>query len=189
MNIFAIGGDPKTGKIDWKESGRLHDNKRVVKMFTETCQILCTALRQLGVGNVPYKSFNPKHPCNLWATESYTNCVNLLTLAESLNITYYKRYENKEKYIGRLRLLYKISSLVYDNRELFATPLSTPLQLAMPDEFKTENPVLSYRKFFASKDKVEYDVEDIPIWFIKMRKKSFTIRLKSDSGEKVYIDV
>ena len=33
MNIFAIEGDLKTGKIDWIASGKSQDNYRVVKMI------------------------------------------------------------------------------------------------------------------------------------------------------------
>ncbi len=51
----------------------------------------------------------------------------------------------------------------------FPTDESTPLRLAMPEEFRSDNPVVSYRKFYASKPRVRYPKDKVPSWFEKYR--------------------
>jgi len=41
--------------------------------------------------------------------------------------------------------------------------------LAMPDEYKSENIVESYRKFYASKPRVRYPENKVPLCFKKYR--------------------
>jgi hypothetical protein len=46
----------------------------------------------------------------------------------------------------------------------------TPLKLAMPDEFKSSNPVKSYRDYYSTKEKMRYPKNKVPDWFLKRRK-------------------
>ena len=163
MNIFAIEGDVKTGKIDWIASAKSQDNYRVVKMILECCQILSTVLNEQGV-KAPYRSFNPRHPSCLWAAESSTNFENLIIHCASMIDEYNERFGKTHKCKEVLRQIVKL----YDATR-FPRQEETPLRLAMPDEMRHDNPVLAYRKFYASKPKVRYPEGKVPNWFPILR--------------------
>ena len=163
MNIFAIEGNVYTGEIDWVASAKSQDNYRVVKMILESCQILSTVLNEQGV-DAPYRSFNPKHPSCLWAAESSDNFENLVKHCASMIDEYYERFGKIHKCKAVLK---KIVDL-YDARR-FPTSKPTPIRMAMPEGYKTDNPVLSYRKYYASKPRMRYPKDKIPSWFREFR--------------------
>jgi hypothetical protein len=163
VNIFAIEGDLNTGKIDWIASGKSQDNYRVVKMILESCQILSTVLNEQGV-DAPYRSFNPKHPSCLWAAESAQNFRDLVTHCASMIDEYEERFGKTHKCKAVLK---KIVQLFDASR--FPQEESTPLRQAIPEHMKHDNPVIAYRKFYASKPRVRYPKEKIPYWFPVLR--------------------
>ena len=57
----------------------------------------------------------------------------------------------------------------------FSASSSTPLRLAMPDEFKSSNAVKSYRDYYSTKEKMRYPKDKIPDWFSARRKLPFII--------------
>ena len=63
MNIFYLSEDPI-------EAAQLQYNKHVVKMPLESAQMLCTAHREYGNENVPYKATHRNHPSAVWARSS-----------------------------------------------------------------------------------------------------------------------
>lgn len=78
MNIFVPYPDPK-------RCAQALDNKRLNKMIVETGQILSTAMRTLNSPySPPYGSFNPKHPCCIWAAQSRENFIWLTRLLNEL---------------------------------------------------------------------------------------------------------
>lgn len=164
VNIFAIEGNVKTGKVDWIASGKTQDNYRTVKMILESCQILSTVLNEQGL-DAPYRSFNPKHPSCLWAAESSENFENLIKHCASL----IDEYESRFNKIHKCKAVLKQIVEMYDSK-LFTRTEATPLKLAMPENFKSDNTVLSYRQYYASKDRMRYPKEKIPSWFKEFRK-------------------
>ena len=171
VNIFAIEGNEKTGEIDWVKSAKSQDNYRVVKMILESCQILSTALNEQGL-KAPYRSFNPKHPSCLWAAESSENFRNLMKHCASMIQEYEVRFGKTHKC---KEVLKKIKEMYRPDN--FPTNKTTPLRMAMPDYFKVENnPVASYRKYYASKPRMRYPMGKVPAWFTKYRgEKPFTV--------------
>ena len=169
MNIFAIEGNVETGEIDWVKSAQSQDNLRVVKMILESCQILSTVLNEQGL-DAPYRSFNPKHPSCLWAAESAANFMNLALHCEAMICEYRERFGKTHKCAA---VLNKIVAMF--NVDLFPTTKCTPLRLAMPDEFRSDNPIVSYRKFYASKPRLRYPVDKIPSWVYDYRDEPFEV--------------
>ena len=171
MNIFAIEGNENTGEVDWIKSAKSQDNMRVVKMILESCQILSTVLYEQGM-IAPYRSFNPKHPSCMWAAESSENFRNLMKHCASMIQEYEMRFGKIHKckeVLVKIKRMYK--------PENFPTNEPTPLRLAMPNHFKVENnPVISYRRYYASKPRMRYPKNKIPKWFKKYRNgKPYTI--------------
>ncbi len=163
MNIFAIESKENSDEIDWVKSAKSQDNYRVVKMILECCQILSTVLNEQGV-KAPYRSFNPKHPSCLWAAESAANFVDLVKHCEAMIEEYEDRFNKNHKC---KQVLEKIVAL-YD-ADRFPTVEPTPLRMAMPDSFKSDSIVESYRRFYASKPRVRYPESKVPSWFAKYR--------------------
>jgi hypothetical protein len=169
MNIFAIEGDTETGAIDWEKSAQSQDNLRVVKMILESCQILSTVLNEQGM-KAPYRSFNPKHPSCLWAAESCNNFMNLAIHCQAMIDEYEHRLDKTHKCTNVLQTLVEMV-----DPDLFPQMECTPLRLAMPDEFKDDNPVIAYRKFYASKPRLRYPVDKIPEWVYDHRTEPFEV--------------
>ena len=169
MNIFAIEGDTETGAIDWEKSARSQDNLRVVKMILESCQIMSTVINEQGL-KAPYRSFNPKHPSCLWAAESASNYMNLALHCQAMIDEYEHRFGKTHKCQAVLKTLIDMF-----DPDLFPTLECTPLRLAMPDEFRSDNPVVSYRKFYASKPRLRYPVDKIPAWVYDYRTEPFEV--------------
>ena len=162
MNIFAIESDAN-GEVDWIKSAQSQDNYRVVKMILESCQILSTTLNEQGI-NAPYKSFNPKHPSCLWAAESSANFCNLVKHTDALLREYTERFGRTHKCDA---ILDEICSL-YD-KDSFDCHFETPVRMAMPEYFKSDNIVNSYRKYYATKKNMRYPVDKVPVWFTEHR--------------------
>ena len=163
MNIFPIEGNAQTGEIDWVKSAQAQDNYRVVKMILESCQILSTVLNEQGV-KAPYRSFNPKHPSCLWAAESSDNFLKLAMHCSAMIGEYKARFGKVHKCTD---VLIEILDLFDETR--FANHKPTPIRMAMPEHFKSDNPVISYRKYYASKPRIRYPENKVPLWFEEYR--------------------
>jgi len=169
MNIFAIEGNADTGEIDWIKSAESQDNLRVVKMILESCQILSTVLNEQGL-DAPYRSFNPKHPSCMWAAESAANFMSLVVHCDAMIAEYGRRFNKTHKCS---EVLHRIV-ILFDG-ERFPTQRPTPLRLAMPEKFRSANPVVSYRKFYASKPRLRYPADKVPNWLAEYRTEPFEV--------------
>ena len=141
-----------------------HCDQHVIKMILESAQMLCTAVVITG-GTAPYAPVHRKHPCTLWVLESLSNWRWLKSLVEALNNEYRFRYKkdiNHKSYDV-------VNTLIEPNIEDKGI---TKFALAMPDEFRDDDPVLAYRKYYAgAKYKfATWKNREIPNWYIKLRK-------------------
>lgn len=112
-------------------------DKHVVKMIVESAQMLCT------VGHGAYKPTHANHPCTKWASLSEANFEWLTAHALALCDEYTFRYGRRHK-----------SQDVIENVQppkAFSKVGLTPFALAMPDEFKSSDPVESFRAYYHSK--------------------------------------
>ena len=168
MNIFAIEQTP-SGDIDWVKSAQAQDNYRVVKMILESCQMLCTVINvQHDEQVTPYRTTHAKHPSTLWVAKSSANFQRLVEHTLAMLEEYTERFNKIHKCAGVLEKIIDI----YDPTR-FACHDDTPLPLCMPDEFKTGSIVESYRKFYASKPRMRYPTEKIPVWWSQYRELPF----------------
>lgn len=70
MNIFVTHPDPAI-------SAKNLDDKRVIKMISESCQMLATALAEKGI-ETPIKPTHKNHPANIWTRSTRQNYLWLL---------------------------------------------------------------------------------------------------------------
>lgn len=133
MNIFALDKDPKL-------AARYHVDRHVIKMILESAQILCTVNTMYGLP-VPYRSTHVNHPCVKWAAKSAQNWLWLYRLAHYLNLEYKYRY-------GKC-----VNHKSWDVIESLDVPRipqveMTPFYQAMPEEYKTSDPIKAYRAYY-----------------------------------------
>ena len=133
MNIFVLHDDPVV-------AAQMMCDKHVVKMILESNQMLCTVARKQGF-DAPYRTAHPKHPCTLWAGESYENWQWLVKHSRALCEEYTRRY-------GRIHKSQAVTEWAENLNINLPTIGQTPFRLAMPNEFKTEDPVESYRNYY-----------------------------------------
>lgn len=141
MNIFALDHDPTL-------AAQAHCDAHVVKMPTETAQMLSTAV---AVVHAPqshlYKPSHGNHPCTRWARATRANFEWLVALGLALVDEHARRFPNtlagKRGHAARK---------IIEQACVFADKLPsgslTPFALAMPDVFKGEDRVLAYRSFY-----------------------------------------
>lgn len=138
MNIFILSTDPH-------RCAKYHCDRHVVKMILESAQMLCTAHHELGSNidnKILYRSAFKNHPCAVWVRKSSANYEWLYQLFRNLCKEYYHRYNKIHKTAKRLYF------------PLSQHPLEIPkgsrtsFALAMPDEYKTDCPVRSYRLYY-----------------------------------------
>ena len=169
MNIFAIEGSED--HIDWRASAQSQDNLRVNNMIRESCQMLSTALNLLSGGQVaPYKSTHINHPATRWATVSAENWISLADHCDAMIEEFKLRFRHGH---ACQRILDACADL-YDPR-LFPQLQATPLPLCMPEEFHTGSIVESYRRYYASKERIRYPLNKIPAWFTQYRTLPFVV--------------
>lgn len=125
MNIFVLDRDSR-------KAAQAHCDKHVVKMCLEYAQILST------VSGRGYKPTHKNHPCVKWAAASPAHYAWLYDLAVELGHEYTDRY-------GKIHAsTIKLDELPYPRPQ----PDPTWYALAMPEEYKVEDPVESYRNYY-----------------------------------------
>jgi len=97
MNIFVTSSDPR-------ESARRLDDKRVVKMIVESCQMLSTAMHVQGISNAPYRKTHTNHPCAVWTRTNRSNYRWLLDHTWALAEEYCSRY-GRDRHASFIHLL------------------------------------------------------------------------------------
>jgi len=134
MNIFVLD-------LNIERCARYHCDQHVVKMILESTQIICTVLNKKGF-QTPYRSTHTKHPCVLWAGESFDNLQWLSRLARALNREYKYRYRKSGPHVS-IHVLDQVKEMRFESLGM------TEFAQAMPDKYKvTGDPVRAYRAFY-----------------------------------------
>lgn len=151
--------------LDWdvEKNAQYHCDKHVVKMILETAQLLCGVHHMTAhdTVQVPYKLSHKNHPCAIWARESLTNYLYLGELGLELSREYTHRYGKKHKSQEIIEWCLMNKPQIQDVG--FTTPPK-----AMPDEYKTEDVIESYRKYYlgAKKTFLTWKERQVPEWVI-----------------------
>ena len=153
MNIFHLHKVPKV-------CAEYHCDKHVVKMILETAQMLSTAYRRnFGDNDDLYKTAYPKHPMTIWVGDSGDNFFWSVQLLDQLLYQYTVRYKKVHKTI-------KISNLLHSKHKLWHTWKTkfTRPPLCMPDEYKSDDYIQSYRNYYIGDKKrfARYTSVDTP---------------------------
>lgn len=164
MNIFFLDENPKL-------SAQYHVDKHVVKMILETAQLLCGVHHMsdhvmtkypTSTLQVPYKLSHKNHPCAIWARESLSNYLYLCELGLELGKEYTYRYGKRHKSIDVIEWCIVNKPNIPDIG--FTKPAT-----AMPDEYKVDSVVESYRNYYmgAKSELAQWKKREKPFWFEK----------------------
>lgn len=135
MNIFFLDSDPR-------QAAFYHHDIHLRKMILETSQLLSTAHHMKGNPSPEiYKKTHANHPSAIWARSSLPNYFWLLSLLENLHEEYEYRFE-KDHASKRI-----LPYLKEAPENISSTSFSSP-PLAMPDEYKSNDAVFSYRNYY-----------------------------------------
>ena len=159
MNLFILDHDPVLAARD-------HCDKHLVKMIVEGAQILGSTVwvqngvktkKQIGetvpsywknfprtVDGIekPYGIGFSNHPSSKWTRESFENWEWTVKLCMELS------YEHERRW-GKITSMRKIIDWFANNQPPLQRKGMTPYYLAMPPEIKTDDPIHSYRLYYA----------------------------------------
>jgi len=152
MNIFVLDYNPR-------KCAEYHANSHVVKMVLETAQLLC-GVHWVQGNEAPYKLSHRNHPCSIWARESLSNYLYLCELGLELCKEYTYRYGKRHK-------SQDVIEWCLINKPNISDKEFTEPARAMPDEYKSNCVVESYRNYYmGEKSKIAaWKNRETPEWF------------------------
>jgi hypothetical protein len=131
MNIFVLDKDPI-------KAAQLQCDKHVVKMCTETAQMLCSAFE-----SAPYKRSHYNHPDTIWSRTSKANYEWLITHGLALCQEYTYRYNKIHKAQSIIEWCKNnIDKLSFSNIQFTEQPK------CMPNDVKCDDVVQSYKNYY-----------------------------------------
>jgi hypothetical protein len=154
MNIFAVDQCPTA-------AAEALGDRHVVKMILETAQMMCAIFP---AGEASYKRTHYNHPCTIWSRECFANYEWLYHHGMALARTYTAIYEREHKSQA-------VISECWDrvSTRMFAADCPmTPFAQAMPEEFRGEDPVAAYRRYYATAKAHlhQYTKREKPAWLL-----------------------
>jgi len=175
MNLFILS-------LIQREIAEYMMDKHVSKILLEAAQMLCSAKRILDpddedVNKNLYKLAHKNHPVTIWCRKSKANFLWTIELVEELHKEWKYRYGHPDTKFHKSYtvVMYLKEHLPVD--EKFEEIGLTSFALAMPEQFKNQDPVLSYRMYYMSEEK-----QKIASWKKKRSKPEwYTISIPSSN--------
>ena len=158
MNVFYLHKNPAV-------VARHLCDKHVVKMILEAAQLLSTAHRVLDGPTKAdkaglYKTTHQNHPSCLWTRQSKAHYVWLYKHFVALLEEYTHRY-------GKVHATAKLQKPLKTPPRNLPSPRFQPPPLCMPDTYKTEDPIASYRAYYHEEKShfARWSHRQPPLWF------------------------
>lgn len=136
MNIFVLDEQIEL-------AAAYHCDKHVVKQVLESTQMLSTAVQVCGGSSLPelYRPTHANHPCSIWARLSRSNFLWLYEFTIALANEYTFRY-------GKVHKSLAVANICHHHQAVIPSGDRTPFALAMPNEYKSNDAVKSYRRYY-----------------------------------------
>lgn len=195
MNIFVLDNDHK-------KNAKYHANVHVSKMTLETAQMLCTGIRicmeesgfhthfiektlPKSKSGKAYRRSHPNHPCSIWARENQANFLWLCSFGYELSKEFTRRYGKVHACHSIIEQCTALSH--YIPVDLLNPSVRTPFAQAMPDEYKDDDAVVAYRRYYKSKRdsgmKMVWPNDKVPFWLETEEIKSEYTIAERNSGK------
>lgn len=144
MNIFVLDRDPRV-------AAEYHSDKHVVKMPTETAQMVSFVYHDpsLWQGEIPdfvmaFSKSHYNHPCSVWMRESLSNFTFSCRLGLELYHEYQHRYNRPDRH-GRARRIFEFALA---NPPGIEERGLTDFATAMDERYLRGDAVESYRNYY-----------------------------------------
>lgn len=169
MNLFILSLDPR------KIAEYMMD-KHISKIILEAVQMLCSSLRVLEpddeeIDAKVYKMAHKNHPVTIWCRTSRENFEWTLELIECMHAEWKWRYNHKEDKKHKSYIMAEYLKEKIPAETKFPEKGLTKFALAMPNEYKCEDPVKAYRNYYMSPEKQKIASWNkkrlMPEWYIK----------------------
>lgn len=164
MNIFVLDTNPTI-------AATMMCDKHIPKMVLESAQMMAQALRRHGAtdeqmpltkSGTPYKGGHPHHPCTVWAGDSRANFYWLADHALALCEEYTTRFGKTHACEQPIKQMNDMSYRIRPNN----VRVLTPFALAMPDEYRDDDAVKAYRRYYHSKTFAKWEKgTPAPAWW------------------------
>jgi hypothetical protein len=164
MNIFILDEHPV-------KAAQYYCDKHIPKMIVELFQQLGSAVIRNGATpeqmpltskGTPLKGGYHNHPCTRWCGDSRINFMWASSHAIELCKEYTRRYGKVHSCEKGIYHLAEMQHMIQGER-------LTPHALAMPDQYKSENAVYSYRQYYIHEKKnfAKWNkLNNVPDWWI-----------------------
>ena len=103
--------------------------------------------------SIIYWGCHHKHPCTLWVGKSFYNWEWLCLHAISLCEEFFRRYKHEHKSLAVIKYIYENSLGPKNKDEYSKEQKHTPFAMAMPEEYKSADPVEAYRTYYLNDKK------------------------------------
>lgn len=145
MNLFILDINPS-------KSAEYHCDKHIVKMPTETAQMISFVYHdnQLWSEEIPecimgFSKTHYKHPCSIWIRESLSNFKYACMLGLALYEEYQFRYNKPDKH-QRAKNIFEFA---LNNPPAILDKGLTPFALAMDEKYiQHQSPIENYRNYY-----------------------------------------
>lgn len=156
MNLFILS-------LSKRNIAKYMIDKHISKIILEAVQMLCTAARVYGDTNpILYKLAHKNHPVTKWCRASLGNYLWTIRLIDEMHKEWQYRYQHQ-----KIHKSYIVAQYLRENPPAFEHIEMTPFALAMPEKYKTDDPIESYRNYYMSKKFATWKNREKPYWFIK----------------------
>ena len=167
MNLFILS-------LCFQECAEWMFDKHVSKMILEAVQMLCCAKMMLDAEGVVedgldlYRQTHKNHPVSIWIRTSQENYIWTLNMIDAMHTEWKFRYGHP---ITKKHKAYELAELLactVPSADKFEKTGLTPFAQAMPDEYKHEDPVEAYRRYYQSPDKQKiatWKNRSKPVWY------------------------
>ena len=150
MNLFILS-------LIQREIAQAMMDKHISKILLEAVQMLCSAKRVLSPDDESndklYKMAHKNHPVTIWCRTSKANFVWTLDLVDEMHNEWKYRYQHPESKQHKSYLMAQYLRQHMPSDDSFEKVGLTQFALAMPDQYKTADPVESYRNYYMSEEK------------------------------------
>lgn len=149
VNIFILD-------TDIEKCAEYHVTKHIGKMQLELSQLLCTALHlnpilrnRLGVDKdiIPYKKTHENHPCAIFTRKNLQTYNYVAGLLCALDREYFVRYNKRHLSFLKMQDASVVTPEMFEQAKL-ADIESLGAPTCMPEEFKSDSVVDSYRNYY-----------------------------------------
>jgi hypothetical protein len=108
-----------------------------------------------------YRVTHKNHPVTIWIRTSLGNYIWTLDMVDAMHKEWQYRYQHTKEHKS-----YILAKWLRKNPPPFEITQVTPFAIAMPEEYKTDDPVESYRNYYRSKSRfASWKRREKPDWF------------------------